>query len=112
LAHAAGELVRVRPGGAPRVGDADPGQQVEHPLAGLGLGHVVRGHRLHDLLADAHQRVQRGHRILIDHRDLVAADLAQLPFVQPGQLPAGEPDVPAGDPQRRAEQAHDRQHGQ
>src|SRR3546814_3932835 len=31
-----------------------------------------------DLLAERHRRVQRSHRLLVDHGDLVAAELAQL----------------------------------
>ena len=35
-------------------------------------------HRLGDLVADREDRVERGHRLLEDHRDVVAADLSQL----------------------------------
>ena len=38
-----------------------------------GLGH---------LLADGEHRVQRGHRLLEDHRDAVTANLADLVFVE------------------------------
>jgi hypothetical protein len=45
----------------------------------LGVGDVVVGlDLLDDLLADPLDRVQRGHRVLEDHRDLRPADLAQL----------------------------------
>ena len=39
---------------------------------------LVGAHRLDQLLADLVERVQRGQRVLEDHRDLVAADRAQL----------------------------------
>ena len=50
-----------------------------HPLAQRAAAHrpMVIG-RLGDLAVDAEQRVQRGHRVLQDHRDLRAADVAHL----------------------------------
>mmetsp|Transcript_18259 Transcript_18259/g.28909 ORF Transcript_18259/g.28909 Transcript_18259/m.28909 type:complete len:656 (+) Transcript_18259:1222-3189(+) len=43
------------------------------------LGHALVDHRhLGQLLADLHRRVQRSHRLLIDHGDLGAANVAQL----------------------------------
>ena len=52
-------------------------------LARFLLIHVAMdAQALHDLLADGHGRVQRGHWILEDHADLVAAECAQLFFVQ------------------------------
>ena len=39
---------------------------------------LVEPHRLGDLVADREDRVERRHRLLEDHRDLVAADLAHL----------------------------------
>ena len=52
---------------------------------------------LGDLVADAVDRVQRGHRVLEDHRDLFTADVAQLIVIEPGQLAAAIGDG-AGDP--------------
>ncbi len=40
----------------------------------------VRLHVLVDLLADREHRVERGHGLLKDHRDLFAAHVQQLPF--------------------------------
>src|SRR5215471_15340328 len=42
--------------------------------------------RLGHLVADGLGRVQRGERVLEDHGDVVAADLAQLGVTQPDQL--------------------------
>ena len=42
----------------------------------------VQGQHLVDLLFDAVQRVERGHGLLKDHGDAVAADAAQLVLVQ------------------------------
>ena len=48
------------------------------PRAGRAAG---AAQRLGDLLADGEHRVERGHRLLEDHRDLVAADGAHLALV-------------------------------
>ena len=61
------------------VGDADQLQQFERARARLLVGHLqVDQQRLHHLLADRQDRVERGHRLLEDHRDVAAADLAHL----------------------------------
>ena len=77
LAHAAGELVRVR-ADAPAV-DADELEQLARarerpPLVDL----LVRAHRVDELVADAHHRVERVHRALEDHRDVAPAEAPQL----------------------------------
>ena len=80
LPHAAGELVRVLVDPLPGLGDADPGQQLDGPLAGGGLADrpVVIADHLRDLPADLVQGVQAGQRVLEDDRDLGAPDLADL----------------------------------
>ena len=50
----------------------------------------MRLERLADLPADREHRVERGHRVLEDHRDLAAADRAQLLVVQREQVAAAE----------------------
>ena len=78
LAHAAGKLVRIKPDAAAGVGDLD---RVQHPDAfgkGLRLGHaLVMDQPLHHLVADPHIGVERGHRVLKHHGDLVRADGVQ-----------------------------------
>ena len=86
LAHAAGELVRV---GAQSLGgarDADALHQLDGLRHRVGLAdlRVVRADLLDDLPADPVDGVQRADRILEDHRDVIAADLAQL-LVRGGQ---------------------------
>src|SRR3712207_8532357 len=50
--------------------------QRDDPVARLGVGDVLVGlDLLGDLRPDAVHRVQRGHRVLEDHRVLLAADL-------------------------------------
>jgi len=46
---------------------------------------VVRQHRLRNLIADAHDWVQRSHRLLKNHGDARAAKLTQLIGRQTGE---------------------------
>jgi hypothetical protein len=74
------------------------------------LGDLLVGQdHLGDLAPDLVVRVQAGQRVLEDHGDLLAADLAQLVGVQLEQVPALEQDLP-GDPAAPG-QAHDGQVG-
>jgi hypothetical protein len=54
---------------------------------------LVQHQRLADLIADAEHRVQRGHRLLEDHADLVAADGAHLAVRHLQQVLALEADL-------------------
>ncbi len=93
LPLAAGQLVRI--GGQPLLGVADAHEieQLEHAGAGLRRGHrLVHEEHLGNLLFHVVQRVQRGHRLLEDHRDVVAAHLAQRGFRGADQLLALESD--------------------
>ena len=76
LPHAAGQLVRILRDAPLRLGDADQAQHLDRarvapPRASSPL---MQRQRLGDLPADGQHRVERGHRLLEDHRDLVAAD--------------------------------------
>ena len=65
---------------------------------GLGLGNALMDHRhFHQLLADAHRGVQAGHRFLIDHRDFIAANVAQFLGRHLAQIAPLELDRPAHD---------------
>ena len=78
LAHTAGELVREHLVDALAVGDADHLQQLDGALPDLLLVVallVVQGDDLIDLIADTEDRIQRGHRLLEDHGDHVAAQV-------------------------------------
>ena len=87
-AHAPQQLDRARP-------------RVAAPEA------LVQDQRLGDLPADAHDRIERGHRLLEHHRDGVAADAAHLGFGKPDQLAAVEPDAAFDPPGRVRHQTHD-----
>ena len=79
LAHAARELVRVVAQPRPRAWDADPVEQLGGTVVRRVLVHAeVRLEHLPDLTADRQHRIQARHRVLEDHRDLAAADPAQL----------------------------------
>jgi hypothetical protein len=80
LALAAGKLVRVGRQDLLRIGQVHRGQQFEHARTPRrAVARAVDLEHLVDLRADAQHRVQRRHRLLEDHRDAVAAQLAQ-PF--------------------------------
>ena len=72
LLHAAGELVRIFVGTR-----ADELEHVARSFGGLILAAlVVEPDDLRDLLADGEYRVEACHRVLKDHRDALAADIA------------------------------------
>jgi len=112
LALAAGELVRV--GVQPRRGlrQLHPLEQAQRLGAGgARVQAAVQAQRLGDLAADRVQRVQRGHRLLEDHRQPVAAQRA------PGGLGLADQFAPvqpqrAGQLRALGQQAHQRQRGQ
>src|SRR5215467_130065 len=110
LAHAARKLVWVLAEAPARVGNA---HQVEH-LGGLMVSFplaqpLVQHQRLGDLPADAHDRIERGHRFLEDYGYVVAADGAQLRLLEPDKLATTEADAAANNaPRRRGDQAEDR----
>ncbi len=109
LAHPAGELVRVLLDPAARVRDVHEIEQLHHPRPGLTLGHVhVLLHDLLDLASDPEHRIQRGHRLLEDERDLPSTDLPQARPGRSEQLVPLEEHAP-GDARRLREEAEDRE---
>ncbi len=107
LLLAARELVRIAPEDAGRVRQPHRIHHLQRPRPRLGLAGAGMDHRhFHQLPPDLHRRVQARHRLLVDHRDLRAADLAQLRLRHRRQVPPLEADRPADDPPRLAEIAH------
>ncbi len=90
-----------------RLGDADQPEQVDGPLASLGLGHVlvVLADHLTDLPAHFVVGVQAGQRVLEDHADLGPAHLLEVVTAHGEQVPALE-QRGAADP-GAADEAHD-----
>ena len=89
LPHPAAELVRVVAQSARRRGDADAVEQRDRapaPVAPSSGAHAPDS--LLDLVADAHHRVERAHRVLEDHRDVRAAKALLLRRPQLEQVPA------------------------
>ena len=91
LAHAARKLVREGARAAGRIGDADLGEQLDDALGPGAAVEVEMGlQRLADLEADGKARVQRRHRLLEDHRQVLAGDAAALGRRHRGQVGAVE----------------------
>ncbi len=110
LALSSGELVRVRgddPVRLRQVNLFDHGQDPAPPLVATELGMLAQN--LVDLFAAAHDRVERGHRLLEDHAHVVAAKIAQPVRRYAHQLLAGELDRSFGDWQCLRQQAHRRE---
>ena len=79
LALAARHLVREGPQPLGRVGNADLRQQLDGAGAARGAVHAhVEAQHLLDLEADGEAGIEAGHRLLEDHRDVLADDLAPL----------------------------------
>ena len=94
LALAARQLMGKRREPLRRVADADQLQQLERaPARRLGQETLVDQEHLVDLLLDPMQRVERGQRLLEDHRDAVAADAAHDPLAGADQLGAAKADA-------------------
>ena len=110
LAQAARELMRILLETTLGRPDPDQAQQVENMGAGLGAARpAMQTECLADLEADRKGRVERGHRLLEDHADPVAAYVPHRPLVERQEVRALEPDAPALDlSRRRRQEAHDR----
>ena len=79
LTHTAGELVRILIDALLGLGDTHEVQKLGSALERLLLGvAAVQTKALAHLLADLIDRVQGGHRILEDHRDVVTANVLHL----------------------------------
>src|SRR5438045_3499246 len=65
-----------------RARDADKVEELDGALARLALVHLeMKLERFGDLPADGEDRIQAGHGVLEDHRDVVAADAPDLVVV-------------------------------
>jgi hypothetical protein len=96
LALAAGELVRILPEPRLRVRNLHLGQQLEPALRRLAAHELLVQHQAFaELGADGVDRVEARHRLLEDHRDAVAAELAHPAVGEVRHVLAG-----VGDPRR------------
>ena len=95
LAHASGELVRevVHPRRGGRY--ANPVEELDRSSPGLGLREApMYAEALADLATNTMDRVQRGHRLLEDHRHVPASESPQLPRLHADDLATLQPDGP------------------
>ena len=113
LAHAAGELVRVLAGALLRRRNADELEHLDGAVPRVAPAHArVHARDFGDLVADGEDRIERRHRLLEDHRDAIAADVAHLLVAQRDEVLSLELDAAAGlDSARRLNQPQDRQRG-
>ena len=82
-----------------RLGDLDQTQHLHRALVRfLAGGFLVQAHRFGNLVADGEDRIERRHRLLEDHRDVVAPDRAHSLVRQHGDVFALVEDFPADDP--------------
>ena len=87
LPHASRELMRIAAGALLGVGNGNVAHAFDRSLPGFCFGDaVVSEDGFRDLFADAHDRVEGGHRFLENHGDARAAKLAQLLGGQCGQM--------------------------
>ena len=70
---------------------------------------AVRAHLLGDLVPDSERRVQAGHGLLENHRDVVPAQLAHSGLVEARELLPFEADGTAHSGDLRRQQSHDRE---
>ena len=118
LAHAAREFVRILLQSAFRLGNPHLRHQFDRAgTGGVGGEAAVDPQTVEQLAADGEHRVERGHRLLEDHADLVAADPAHGRGAGGGEVGhvsvgAGEGDAAAGDASAaELDQAHDGERG-
>ena len=108
LALAARELVRIRVDAPLRLRDAGAREQpIARSRAALRPSRSCSAEHLDDLRADRMERIQRGHRLLEDHRDLAAAHRAHLRLAERAQVDAVEDD--ASRRARAVDEAEDRE---
>ena len=111
LALAAGQLMRIAGEPGFRIGNADLRQQFQRPCPRHRAANAaVQLQNLADLRLDGVQRIERGHRLLEDDRNVVAADAADLALRQVEQFAALEADGAGGMRRGRiGQQLQDRQ---
>ena len=107
LAHAPRKLERIGVIALAGTGDLDLLQRLDRlfaAVAGRAL-HVLAQHVL-DLVADFPDRIQRRARVLENHRDFAAAQIAHLVFARGLDVDAGKHHRALGDPAGAVEDPH------
>ena len=110
LAQATGQLVRVLFEPLLGPGHAHEAEHFDGPVERLALGRAfVDAHGLGNLAANGPRGVQRCHRVLEDHPDVVAAHLAHLRLAQGDKVAAVKADLSARDMADIGQQLHHRE---
>src|SRR6185437_12340384 len=113
LAQPARELVRVLAEPAAGGADADLLEQEDGALARrAALAAAMAQERLLELIADRVGRIERGHRLLEDHRHAVAADVFHAPRGEPEEIGAGEGEAACRALRPLRQEVHDGERGQ
>ena len=107
LAHAAGQFERIGVIALARARDLDLLQRLDRLLAAIGRRrlHMLAQHVL-DLVADFADRIERRARVLEDHRDFAAAQIAHLVLGRGLDVDAGKHHRALGDFAGAVEDAH------
>ena len=93
------------------IGDADLAEEIDGTGAALGLAHVeVNLQRLGQLKADGVAGIEARHRLLEDHRHVIADDAAALARRDGEEVDAVELHAIRGDLRGPGKQAHHGQH--
>ena len=114
LAHTAGEFVGILLHALFRLVDIDEAEHLDRAVPRLlAVAVGVQGNGFHQLVADGVGRVEGGHRILEDDRDLVAAHMLHHVLACADELLPVELDGAGDDLARGGEDLHDgiRGHG-
>ena len=95
LHHAPRKFVRERPAHPLRAREAHLAQDLLAASQSGAPVDTMGAQSFHDLRADPQERVQRGHRVLVDHGDLGPSDLLQALVVEPAEILACEMIAPS-----------------
>ena len=109
LLRAAGELVGVAAHDAVGIGDLNLPQHLARPVEGFVLRGAHELEDLGDLVADTDRRVQRGSRILVDHRQGRSSQSPHLRLAHAEEVDAVGADRAGHNPAVPREVAHDRE---
>src|SRR5208283_6170460 len=93
------------------VGNPDHPERLDGAIASLGaIGVLMKADGLANLAADSEDGIQRGHRLLEDHRDPRAANMPHLGLAEFQEISILENYLAAHDSRRLGQQPHDREH--
>ena len=107
LTHSTGHLVRVAAHARLGRRNGHIAQSLDRLVPGLATRHLpVQSDGLGNLLTDGIDRVERGHRNLKDHGDLVAAQGSHFALIEIEQVATVEDDLAAGNTPRGGDEPH------